>query len=89
MKHQMSKGIKIVLLSVVFAIIINVVVPLIFKMVATKNQINPPNGADKLPVWDQIMHMFVHHAQVPVSSSLIIAVIVSISVGLSVLILKL
>ena len=85
----MSNGVKIVLLSVVFAIIINVVVPLIFKMFATKNQINPPNGSHKLPFGDQLMHMFVHHAQVPISSSLIVAVIVSISVGLSVLILKL
>ena len=89
MKHQMSKGVKIVLLSVVFSVIVNLVVPLIFKMFATKNQMNPPNGSHKLPLWDQIMHMFVHHAQVPVSSSLIIAVIVSVSVGLSVLILKL
>ena len=86
---KMSTGVKLIIISAVIAVIINVVVPLIFKMFATKNQINPPNGAKNLPFGDQLMHMFVHHAQVPISSSLIVAVIVSISVGISVLVLKL
>ena len=86
---KMSTGVKLIIISVVIAVIINVVVPLIFKMFATKNQISPPNGAKNLPFGDQLMHMFVHHAQVPISSSLIVAVIVSISVGLSVVVLKL
>ena len=43
---------------------------------ATPKQITPPNGAQKLNFWDQLMHMFVHHKQVPLTSSIIVAVIV-------------
>ena len=50
---------------------------------ATPEQIKPPNGADKLSFLDQLMHMFVHHAQVPVSSSVIVGLIVTLSIILS------
>ena len=68
---------------IAIAVVINLVLPQVLKPFATKEQIKPPRGAQNLPFLDQLMHMFVHHAQVPVSSSLIVAVIVGLSVYLS------
>ena len=68
---------------VAIAVVINLVLPQVLKPFATKEQIKPPQGAQNLPFLDQLMHMFVHHAQVPLSSSLIVAVIVGLSVYLS------
>ena len=70
---------KILIAVTIVAVILNLVLPQVVKPLATPDQITPPNGADKLNMWDQIMHMLVHHAQVPVSSSLIIALIVILS----------
>jgi len=66
--------------SVVIAVILNLILPSIVKPYATKEQIKPPNGAHNLPFFDQIMHMLVHHNQVPLTSSLIVALIVGLSV---------
>jgi hypothetical protein len=71
---------KVLICSVVVGIVINLVLPAVLKPYATPEQIKPPNGADKLPFFDQLMHMFVHHAQVPVTSSIIVAIIVLLSV---------
>ena len=71
---------KLVLCAVLVGVVINLVLPLLVKPIATPEQIKPPNGAENLSFFDQLMHMFVHHAQVPLTSSLIIAVIVSLSV---------
>ena len=68
---------------VTIAVVINLVLPQVLKPFATKEQIKPPQGAQNLPFLDQLMHMFVHHAQVPLSSSLIVAVIVGLSVYLT------
>jgi hypothetical protein len=68
---------------VTIAVVINLVLPQVLKPFATREQIKPPQGAQNLPFLDQLMHMFVHHAQVPLSSSLIVAVIVGLSVYLS------
>jgi hypothetical protein len=73
---------KVLFCSVVIGVISNLVLPAVLKPFATPEQIKPPNGADQLPFFDQLMHMFVHHAQVPVTSSIIIAVIVGLSVML-------
>lgn len=78
----MSSLIKVVVISM----LINIVVPYLVKPYATAIQIKPPNGAASLKFFDQIMHMFVHHAQVPIASTLIIAIIVAASVYLSYLI---
>ena len=80
---MLNKFNNILTISVAFGILINLVVPFILKPFATKEQIKPPNGAGKLPFIDQLMHMFVHHAQVPLTSSIIIAVIVGLSVYLA------
>ena len=76
----MNKTSKLLLGSAVIAVVINLVLPFCLKPFATEEQIKPPNGAENLGFVDQLMHMFVHHAQVPLSSSIIIAVIVSLSV---------
>ena len=73
---------KVLLYSVVVGVIVNLVLPFVLKPFATPEQIKPPNGAENLSFFDQLMHMFVHHAQVPLTSSIIVAVIVLVSVYL-------
>ena len=73
---------KVLLYSVVVGVIVNLVLPFVLKPFATAEQIKPPNGAENLSFFDQLMHMFVHHAQVPLTSSIIVAVIVLVSVYL-------
>ena len=80
---------KILICSVVVGIVINLVLPVILKSCATPAQIHPPNGANNLSFLDQVMHMFVHHAQVPVTSSIIVAIIVLLSVLISTLLIGL
>ena len=71
---------KSLLAPVLVAIVLNIVLPLVATPFATPEQIKPPNGAGALPLFDQVMHMLVHHGQVPVTSSLIVALIVGLSV---------
>ena len=79
----MKKDMKLLLSAIVVGVLINLILPAILKPFATPEQIKPPNGADKLPFLDQLMHMFVHHAQVPLTSSIIVAIIVGLSVFLA------
>ena len=79
---------KLIVSSVIVSVIINLVLPHMVKPFATKEQIKPPKGAHNLPFFDQIMHMMVHHAQVPLTSSIIIAVIVGLSVYLGIMLSK-
>lgn len=69
---------------IVIAVIINLLLPKIVKPYATPDEIKPPTGnAKDLTFKQQLVHMMVHHAQVPISSSIIIAVIVGLSLYLS------
>lgn len=61
------------------AVLLNFMLPMLLKSLATEEEIKPPNGAGSLDFKGQLMHMFVHHAQVPVSSSIIVGVIVIVS----------
>ena len=79
----MNSKYRQIMLAVIIGVIINLVLPYIIKPFATPEQINPPNGAENLSYFDQLIHMFVHHAQVPLTSSVIIAIIVGISCRLS------
>ena len=79
---------KLIVYSIIVAVVINLVLPHIVKPFASKEQIKPPKGAHNLPFFDQIMHMMVHHAQVPLTSSIIIAVIVGLSVCLGIMLSK-
>ena len=78
---------KLLMSSILVGVAINLILPLLVKPYATPEQIKPPNGAENLSFFDQLMHMFVHHAQVPLTSSIIIAVIVGLSVYLGSLML--
>ena len=64
---------------IVISILINILLPFLIKPFASDIQIKPPNGAASLEFFGQLMHMFVHHAQVPIASSLIVAIIVAAS----------
>ena len=74
---------KLICYSILVGVIINLILPQILLPFATQNEIKPPNGAAQLSFKEQLMHMFVHHAQVPLTSSIIIAVIVGLSVYLA------
>lgn len=78
----MKKNMNDLLCVVVLAVIINLVVPMVVKPLATAEEVKPTNGAGSLSMKGQLMHMLVHHGQVPVSSSILVAVIVAVSVGL-------
>ena len=78
----MKKNMNDLLCVVLVAVLVNLVVPMVLKPLATEEEIKPTNGAANLSFKGQLMHMFVHHAQVPVSSSVVVAVIVAVSVGI-------
>ena len=75
-------GYSCVINAVIYAVALNLLLPLIAKRFATPEEIKPSKGAQNLPFKSQIMHMLVHHEQVPVTSSIIIAVIVTASITL-------
>ena len=74
----------LVLKVTVISVLLNLALPTLFYKLATKDEIKPPNGAKSLSLKGQLMHMFVHHAQVPLSSSIIVGVITSVSTFLAV-----
>ena len=72
---------ELLLASVFVAVLINLALPLIVTEIGvTPEQQNPPDGAENLSFFDQLIHMLVHHAQVPWTSSLIVAVIIGLSI---------
>ena len=73
---------KCIINAVIYAIALNLILPLIAKRFATPEEIKPPNGAEKLSLKSQLMHMLIHHSQVPLTSSIIIVLIVSLSITL-------
>lgn len=68
--------------ALIFAVVLNLGLPLLAKPLATPDEVKPPNGAHNLDFKGQIMHMLVHHAQVPLTSSIIVGLIVVLSVTL-------
>ena len=78
----MNSGWKCIINACIYAVILNLVLPMIAKPLATKDEIKPPNGASNLPFKSQVMHMLVHHSQVPIASSVIVALIVALSITL-------
>tara|TARA_B100000927_G_scaffold277182_1_gene258577 strand:- start:792 stop:1049 length:258 start_codon:yes stop_codon:yes gene_type:complete len=73
---------SLVFKSSVVSVILNVILALALSPFATKDEIKPPNGANKLSFKSQIMHMLVHHGQVILTSSLIVFVLTGLSVYL-------
>ena len=76
----MDKVQKELLCAVGISVLINVILPQLAMHIATEDEISPPEGAANLDMKSQIMHMLVHHGQVPVSSSVVVAIIVAVSV---------
>jgi len=71
---------KLVCYSILVAVVINLVLPKLVIPFASEEEIKPPNGAENLSFKEQLIHMLVHHGQVPLTSSIIIAVIIFVSV---------
>ena len=67
---------------VVIAVLLNLVGPLVVKSMATPEEINPPNGVEKLSIKSQFMHLMVRNQRVPVTSSIVIAILIVVSVHL-------
>ena len=69
---------------IAIGVAINLILPKIVKPFATPEEIKPPtSNAKDLNFKQQLVHMMVHHNQVPVSSSIIVGTIVGLSVYLS------
>ena len=79
---------KLLMYSVVVGGVINLVLPQVLLPFATPEEIKPPNGVTNLSLKEQLMHMFVHHAQVPVTSSILVAIIVLLSIIVSRFLMK-
>ena len=75
---------KKIINSVIYAILLNIIVSMIFSHFATPEEIKPPNGAHMLTYKGQFMHMFSHHNQVLLISSLIVAIVVYMATSLAV-----
>jgi len=60
-------------------VLLNLTLPLLAKPFATVEEVSPQRGAASLSLKGQIMHMLVHHAQVPFTSSLIVATLVIVA----------
>jgi hypothetical protein len=71
-----------VLNAVVMAVVLNLLLPAILKPFAAPEEIKPPSGAAALSLKGQFMHMMVHHNQVPLMSSFIVALITGLAVFL-------
>ena len=69
-----------VLVCMGIAVLLNLILSHTANKYATEEQKQPPEGAENLDFNSQLMHMLVHHSQVPLSSSLIVAVVVGLSV---------
>ena len=74
-----SIAVKYSLYAALIGVVLNVVLSYILSPFATKEEIKPPNGAANLSFKEQIMHMLVHHKQVMITSSLIVALLVGLS----------
>ena len=78
----MDHEFKCILNAILIGIVLNIVLPLVVAPFATPEEVKPPKGAASLSPKGQFMHMLVHHGQVPVMSSAIIALIVGLYVYL-------
>tara|TARA_B100000902_G_scaffold396083_1_gene456177 strand:+ start:6948 stop:7196 length:249 start_codon:yes stop_codon:yes gene_type:complete len=73
------RALKYSVYAALIGVVLNVVLSYILSPFATKEEIKPPNGAANLSFKEQIMHMLVHHKQVMITSSLIVALLVGLS----------
>ena len=64
-------------------VVLNTVLSFALSPFATDEEVKPPNGAGNLSFKSQIMHMLVHHKQVILTSSLIVALVSGLSCWLA------
>tara|TARA_R110002074_G_scaffold371011_2_gene546023 strand:+ start:480 stop:722 length:243 start_codon:yes stop_codon:yes gene_type:complete len=70
--------------AVMVGVGINLILPKLVTPMATPEEVKPPTGnAKDLDMKQQLVHMLVHHGQVPISSSIIVGTIVGLSVYLA------
>lgn len=74
---------QVALKIAVVGVVLNVFFSAVLSPFATQDQKNPPLHVQDLSYFDQMMHMFVHHNQVPIVSSVIVFAIVFGSVVIS------
>jgi len=72
---------KDIIKPVAIAIGINLMLPKLVKPFASAKEIKPDNPKD-LNFKEKIVHIMVHHEQLPISSSLVVGAIVGLSVFL-------
>jgi hypothetical protein len=82
----MDHEFKCIVNAILIGIVLNIVLPLVVVPFSKPEEVKPPKGAASLSPKGQFMHMLVHHGQVPVMSSAIIALIVGLSVYLGYLV---
>ncbi len=78
----MDHEFKCIMNAILIGIVLNIVLPLVVAPFATSEEVKPPKGAASLSPKGQFMHMLVHHGQVPVMSSVIVALITGLAVYL-------
>ncbi len=82
------KVLKYLVYAAFIGVFLNVVLSYVLSPFATKDEIKPPNGAEKLSFKSQLMHMLVHHKQVIFTSSLIVGLLVGLSTFLALKLIK-
>ena len=68
--------------AIVIGVVLNIVLPMVVTPFATGEEKMPKGGAASLDPKGQFVHMLVHHGQVPIVSSFIVALIVGLSVSI-------
>ena len=68
--------------AIVIGVVLNIVLPMVVNPFATVEEKMPKGGAASLDPKGQFVHMLVHHGQVPIVSSFIVALIVGLSVSI-------
>tara|TARA_B110000027_G_C15999461_1_gene246787 strand:+ start:275 stop:553 length:279 start_codon:yes stop_codon:yes gene_type:complete len=68
--------------AIVISVVLNIVLPMVVTPFATGEEKMPKGGAASLDPKGQFVHMLVHHGQVPIVSSFIVALIVGLSVSI-------
>jgi|MDSV01.2.fsa_nt_gb hypothetical protein len=78
----MGSELHCILNACVMAVVLNLGLSYALAPMATPEEVKPPGCPSKLPLKSQVMHMLVHHKQVPLVSSVIVALVTGLAVYL-------
>ena len=78
----MNKNYICIMNAIILGILLNISLSFSLSRYATEEEKIPPMGATNLSFKSQFMHMMVHHNQVLLMSSIIVALVVGLSVWL-------